>query len=301
MTNTGRRPPHAALKIPAGDVTMVGDAYGDPSDPPVVLLHGGGQTRHSWGSTAADLGAKNWYAITVDLRGHGDSSWSPDGYYGLDRFANDVTRVGDFLGRPPVYVGASLGGNSSLAAIGVRPDLALGLVLVDVSPFLQPAGTSRIREFMVSHAEAGFGTLEEAADAVAAYVPHRPRPRNLDGLKKNLRFRDGRWYWHWDPAFMASPNDQAVQRDQLIDPARLGAAARDLRLPTLLVRGGESDVLSVGDAVRFLELVPHAEFASVAGAHHMVAGDDNAVFENVLDDFLERRVRSRLKLFDTAR
>ncbi|BBZ70337.1 alpha/beta fold hydrolase [Mycobacterium paraseoulense] len=300
MSTSQAWPPHAALKIPAGDVTMVADAYGDPSDPPVVLLHGGGQTRHSWGSTASDLGAKNWYAVTVDLRGHGDSSWSPDGYYGLDRFANDVARVADFLGRPPVYVGASLGGNSALAAIAGRPDLALGLVLVDVSPFLQPAGTSRIRDFMVSHAETGFGTLEEAADAVAAYVPHRPRPRNFDGLKKNLRFRDGRWYWHWDPAFMASPTDQAVQRDQLIDPARLGAAARDLRLPTLLVRGGESDVLSVGDAVRFLELVPHAEFASVAGAHHMVAGDDNAVFEGVLDDFLERRVRSRLKLFNAA-
>ncbi len=151
---------------------------------------------------------------------------------------------------------------------------------------------------MVSHAEDGFGSLEDAADAVAAYVPHRPRPRNLDGLRKNLRLQDGRWFWHWDPAFMGSPTDQAVQRDQLIDPARLGAAASSLRLPTLLVRGGESDVLSVGDAVRFLELVPHAEFASIAGAHHMVAGDDNAVFEDVLGDFLERRVRSRLRLFD---
>ncbi|WP_156670740.1 alpha/beta hydrolase [Mycobacterium sp. E136] len=300
MGNDAARPPHETLEIPAGDVTMVADAYGDPSDPPVVLLHGGGQTRHSWGSTAADLGAKSWYAVTVDLRGHGDSTWSPDGYYGLDRFAGDVIKVADYLGRPPVYVGASLGGNSSLAAISVRPDLALGLVLVDVSPFLQPAGTSRIRDFMVSHAETGFATLEEAADAVAAYVPHRPRPRNLEGLKKNLRHRDGRWYWHWDPAFLASPLDQPVQRDPLIDPARLGAAARDLRTPTLLVRGGESDVLSVDDAKRFLELVPHAEFASVAGAHHMVAGDDNAVFEDVLDDFLERRVRSRLKLWDTA-
>lgn len=289
------------LEIPSGDVTLVADAYGDPADPPVVLLHGGGQTRHSWGATAADLGGQGWYSVTVDLRGHGDSSWSTDGYYGLDRFAHDVIRVADHLGRPPVYVGASLGGNASLAAISVRPDLALGLVLVDVSPFLQPTGTSRIRDFMVSHAETGFSSLEEAADAVAAYVPHRPRPRNLEGLKKNLRFRDGRWFWHWDPAFLASPLDQAVQRDPLIDPARLGAAARDLRTPTLLVRGGESDVLSVDDAKRFLELVPHAEFASVAGAHHMVAGDDNAVFEDVLGDFLERRVRSRLKLFESAK
>jgi pimeloyl-ACP methyl ester carboxylesterase len=286
----------AALTIPGDDITMAADAFGVPADPPVVLLHGGGQTRHSWKSTAADLGGQGWYALTIDLRGHGDSGWSPDGRYGLDRFAADVIRITDFLGRPPVLVGASLGGNASLAAIGYRPDLALGLVLVDVSPFLQPSGTSRIRNFMVSHAEEGFGSLDEVADAVAAYLPHRPRPRNLDGLKKNLRLRDGRWYWHWDPAFMGSPEDQAVQRDQLIDPARLGAAASGLRSPTLLVRGGESDVLSVEDSIRFLELVPHAEFASVAGAHHMVAGDDNAVFEEVLGDFLERRVRSRLRL-----
>jgi pimeloyl-ACP methyl ester carboxylesterase len=290
------RPRHETLEIPSTDVTLAADAYGDPSDTPVVLLHGGGQTRHSWGSTATDLGAKGWYAITVDLRGHGDSGWSPDGYYGLDTFAHDVIAIAEYLGRQPVYVGASLGGVSSLAAIGHRPDLGLGLVLVDVSPFLQPKGTSRIRDFMLAHAESGFGSLEEAADAVAAYVPHRPRPKNFEGLKKNLRFRDGRWYWHWDPKFLAEPFE-AVQRDPLIDPARLGAAARDLRLPTLLVRGGESDVLSVEDAKRFIELVPHAEFATVVGAHHMVAGDDNAVFEDVLDDFLERRIRSRLKLF----
>jgi pimeloyl-ACP methyl ester carboxylesterase len=99
---------------------------------------------------------------------------------------------------------------------------------------------------------------------------------------------------------MSSPQDQAVQRNSLIDPARLGAAASGLRIPTMLVRGGESDVLSVDDAVRFLELVPHAEFATIAGAHHMVAGDDNVVFEEVLGDFLERRIRSRLRLLAKA-
>lgn len=288
------------LTIPAGDVKLAADAFGDPSDPPVVLLHGGGQTRHSWGRTAADLGSQGWHALTVDLRGHGDSDWSADHVYGLDRFAADVVRIVEHLGRPPVLIGASLGGNSSLAALGNRPDLALGLVLVDVSPFLQPTGTSRIKDFMTSHAEEGFGSLEEVADAISAYLPHRPRPRNLDGLVKNLRNVGGRWFWHWDPAFLASPRDQAVQRDQLIDPARLGAAASGLRIPTLLIRGGESDVLSVEDSVRFLELVPHSEFATIAGAHHMVAGDDNAVFEEVLGDFLQRRVRSRLSLLGGA-
>lgn len=131
----------------------------------------------------------------------------------------------------------------------------------------------------------------------AAYLPHLPRPRNLKGLRKNLREVNGRFYWHWDPAFLRSPADQAVQRDPLVDPARLGAAAMSLRVPTLLLRGGESDVLSPEDARRFLELVPHAEFCDIAGAHHMVAGDDNRVFDTVLGDFLERRVQSRLNLF----
>jgi pimeloyl-ACP methyl ester carboxylesterase len=284
------------ISIPAGDVTLVADAYGDPSNPPVVLLHGGGQTRHSWHATAADLGSSGWYSLTVDLRGHGESGWSPDHVYGLDRFASDVFRIADFVGAPPVLVGASLGGNASLAAIGHQPELALGLVLVDVSPFLQPAGTNRIGEFMRARAEEGFGSLEEVADAIAEYLPYRPRPKSLDGLRKNLRRVDGRWFWHWDPAFLSSPLDEAVQRNRLIDPARLGAAASSLRLPTLLIRGGESDVLGVEDAIRFLELVPHAEFATVVGAHHMVAGDDNVVFEEVLGDFLERRIRSRLRL-----
>lgn len=284
------------LKIAAGDVTLTADAFGDPAAPPVVLLHGGGQTRHSWGATARDLAASGWYGLTVDLRGHGESDWSPDHVYGLDRFSGDVVRLVEYLGRPPVLIGASLGGNASLAAMGHFPELALGLVLVDVSPFLQPAGTHRIRDFMTARAAEGFGSLEEVADAIAAYLPHRRRPRNLYGLRKNLRQVDGRWYWHWDPDFLKAPTDQAVQRDALIDPARLGAAATSLRVPTLLVRGGESDVLSEEDAVRFLRLVPHAEFATVAGAHHMVAGDDNAVFETVLGDFLERRIRSRLNL-----
>ncbi|MEU1370856.1 alpha/beta hydrolase [Streptomyces sp. NPDC005803] len=293
-------PEATTLRIRSDDgVELAADAYGSRADPPVVLLHGGGQTRHSWRSTARDLSESGWYTLSVDLRGHGESGWSPDGRYGLDRFGNDVVRIAEFLGRAPVLVGASLGGNSSLAALGHHPELALGLVLVDVSPFLQPKGTDRIGSFMRSGLE-GFASLEEAADAVSTYLPHRPRPRNVEGLRKNLREKDGRFYWHWDPAFLRGPADQAVQRDRLTDPAQLGGAAMSLRVPTLLVRGGESDVLSVADSKRFLELVPHAEFAAVKGAHHMVAGDDNAVFDRVLGDFLERRVRSRLDLFRQA-
>ena len=283
------------ISISSGDVTLVADAFGDPADIPVVLLHGGGQTRHSWGETGAALAKAGWYAVAVDQRGHGESGWSSDRRYDLQRFARDVVSVADFIGRPPVLVGASLGGNASLAALGRYPELALGLVLVDVSPFLQPKGRDRILRFMTGH-PAGFASLDEVADAIAAYQPHRPRPRNLEGLRKNLRERDGRLFWHWDPEFLGRPTEDAVQRNVLLDPARLGAAANSLRIPALLVRGAESDVLSQQDARRFLELVPHVDFCEVAGAHHMVAGDDNTAFGSVLDDFLQRRIRRRHEL-----
>ena len=128
----------------------------------------------------------------------------------------------------------------------------------------------------------GFASLEEAGDAIAAYLPHRRRPRDLGGLAKNLRQgADGRWRWHWDPRF--------VRRDRG-DPsfalARLEAAARRLTVPTLIVRGRMSDVLS-DDGVREMRaLCPHAAYVDVAGASHMVAGDDNDAFTTAVIDFL---------------
>lgn len=284
------------LRIPSADVTLTAEAFGDVQDPPVVLLHGGGQTRHAWTATAVELGRRGWRAVTVDLRGHGDSGWSIDGVYDLDRYAGDVMRIAEFVGSAPVLVGASLGGSSALAALGSRPEAALGLVLVDTSPYVQLAGTDRVREFMSARARDGFASLTEAAEYIARYLPHRKRPQNSDGLTKNLRERSGRWYWHWDPRVIAEPADLSTLDGPLRDPARLGAAAGTLRVPTLLVRGGKSDVLTVEDARKFIRIVPHAEYVSVAGARHMVAGDDNVVFQDVLWDFLERRIRPRLAL-----
>jgi pimeloyl-ACP methyl ester carboxylesterase len=97
---------------------IVADSAGDPADPPVLLLHGGGQTRHSWGTTVTILAAHGWRAHSADLRGHGDSDWAPDGDYTLDAFAGDVVAIGRSLGRPPALVGASLGGIASLTAVG---------------------------------------------------------------------------------------------------------------------------------------------------------------------------------------
>jgi non-heme chloroperoxidase len=276
----------------SGGLRLAADVEGDPDAPPVVLFHGGGQTRHAWGTTLSVLG-RTWRAYSVDLRGHGDSAWAPDGDYSLDAFAADVRAVARSLPRlespPPALVGASLGGIASLTAIAETPDppLATALVLVDVAPRIEAAGVTRIGDFMKGNLD-GFESLEEVADAISAYNPHRPRPKNLDGLKKNLRQRaDGRWVWHWDPRFVSgrfgSPDET---RSTLVDGDRLQRAARTLTIPTLLVRGRMSDLLSEEGARELLELVPHAQLADVAGAGHMVAGDRNDAFNDAVVDFL---------------
>ena len=270
---------------------LAADVAGDPGGPPVVLLHGGGQTRHSWGTTLNALGDKGWRAYAVDLRGHGGSEWAADGDYTLDAFAGDVLAVSRALPQPPALVGASLGGIASLAAIGEHTDehVASALVLVDVAPRMEEQGRMRIGAFMAEHMDDGFASLDEVADAIQAYNPHRPRPSDLRGLEKNLRRgADGRWYWHWDPAFIGGRLGGADEtRSSLVDPARLKQAAAALTLPTLLVRGRVSDLLSEEGARELLELVPHAEMVDVAGAGHMVAGDRNDLFNDSVVHFLD--------------
>jgi pimeloyl-ACP methyl ester carboxylesterase len=274
----------------ADGLQLAADVGGPEDGPTIVLLHGGGQTRHSWAGTWRVLVDTGWRAWSLDLRGHGDSDWSPDGDYSLDAFADDVLAVSSSLRRPPVLVGASLGGLASMTAIAEAPvqqDVARALVLVDVAHRVEVDGRTRIGAFMTGHID-GFADLEEAADAIAAYNPHRPRPTDLSGLAKNLRQReDGRWMWHWDPAFVQGKFGSADEtRSSVVDPERLGKAVDALRIPTLLVRGRVSDLLSEEGARDFLERVPHAEFADVAGAGHMVAGDRNEIFNRAILEFL---------------
>jgi peroxiredoxin len=270
---------------------LAADEFGDPANPPVVLLHGGGQTRFAWGSTAQTLADRGWHAYRVDLRGHGESDWPDDGDYSLDAFADDVLAISAALPQTPVLVGASLGGVASMTAIGESPTpIARALVLVDVAPTIEPQGAQRIGAFMSEHLEDGFASLDEVADAVAAYNPHRPRPTDLSGLKKNVRQReDGRWVWHWDPRFMSGKlGNRDETRASLVHPDRLKLAAQAITVPVLLVRGRVSDLLSEEGAQELLRLVPHAEYVDVEGAGHMVAGDRNDVFNDAITGFLDR-------------
>ncbi|MEO5902033.1 MAG: alpha/beta hydrolase [Ilumatobacteraceae bacterium] len=268
-----------------GGVVLAGDSWGDPDGPLVLLQHGGGQTRHAWKGAGESLGAAGYHAVAFDARGHGDSDWAPDGIYGQDVMVEDLCRLVDALGgRRPVLVGASMGGGTSLVAVGEDRVDATALVLVDIAPRIDVGGVKKIQSFMGQRPE-GFDSLDQVADAIASYQPHRARPTNLDGLAKNVRLGDdGKYHWHWDPKFRTG-NRNLSQRTE-----RLEACARNLDLPALLVRGGLSDILTEEGAQSFLELCPHSEYVNVTGAGHMVAGDRNDVFADAVIDFLARKV-----------
>lgn len=269
----------------AGGVSIAGDSWGDPKGRLVVLMHGGGQTRHAWKGAGETLGGAGYHAVAFDARGHGDSAWAPPDDYSADFMVDDLRSVVRALGaEQPILVGASMGGGTSLIAVGEKRLDAAALVLVDMAPKIEPEGSRRIQEFMDQKPD-GFDSLEEVAAAISSYQPHRARPRQLDGLAKNVRLApNGKYRWHWDPARRRSRDGMAAYRE------RLRQCADHLTLPVLLVRGGLSDVLSEEGAQSFLAQCPHAEYVNVANAAHMVAGDRNDIFAGAVIDFLRRVV-----------
>ncbi len=205
------------------------------------------QTRHAWAAGARAVAEAGWSAYSFDLRGHGQSDRAPEGRYDLDGFVADIAAVAALVGRPAVFVGASLGGLAATVWAGEHGGdgggTARGLVLVDVGVRARAAGVERIVGFMQRHAD-GFASLEEAAGAVAAYAPGRERGPRPDGLRKNLRLDgDGRYRWHWDPRLLDS-----FDAEQVLHNARVEAALRALRVPLCVVHGGHSDVLDAAIA-----------------------------------------------------
>lgn len=288
------RAPESFITKGIDGVRIAADRLGDPLAPAVVFLHGGGQTRRSWGRAAAAVAERGWQAVTVDLRGHGESDWSEDGDYRVITFAGDVLEVLRQLPPRPVLVGASLGGFTAMLLAGeLSPATVRAVVLVDIVPNMDPSGATRIHGFMYDRMESGFASLDEVADAIQEYNPHRPRPSDLDGLRTNLRERDGRWYWHWDPKFIGGTS--ALPPIEVTDVDRLYTAIEAIlrtEVRMLLVRGQMSDLVTEERANEFIARFPQIDFVDVGGAGHMVAGDRNDLFAGAVVEFLTRHAEN---------
>lgn len=266
-------------------VRLVGDVAGPEDGATVILAHGGGQTRHSWSRAFERLVERGYRVLNYDARGHGDSQWSPDNCYPIERRWADLEGIVAEQTGPVAVVGASMGGGTALFGVS-RAFRPRALVLVDIAPQSERAGMQRVRDFMASGVE-GFASIDEAADAVAAYNPARERPGNNSGLKRNLRQSgDGRWYWHWDPGMLNVDID--IERSKMAQTVEGLKAARTL--PVLLVRGLQSDVVTDRTVTAFRAQIPDIEVVDVSGAGHMVAGDKNDAFNQAVLDFLYRHM-----------
>lgn len=278
-----------------GGLALAAEARGDGGAVPVVLAHGGGQTRRAWKRVMSELSDAGFRAIAFDMRGHGDSDWSKAGAYEIRHFAADLVAVASQLDRKPALVGASLGGLAGLIAEGeLAPGCFASLTLVDIAPRMAPEGVTRVVGFMEEHVDSGFASPEEAAEVIARYMPQRRRRGASQGLKRYLRKKaDGRFYWHWDPAFirniMSARSDDPDRQEKQFEA--LERAAANLTLPLHVIRGASSDLVSEEAVAQLRQLVPQAEYTDIADATHMVVGDANDAFSAAILNFLSRHHR----------
>ena len=262
-------------------VTIVADAYGDPADVPVLMLHGGAQSRSAWRGAARQLATRGYHALAIDMRGHGDSDWASDGDYAFARYADDLVAIICELGRPAVLVGASHGGLSALVAAAAHPEAVRALALADVTPWLDEEHADTMRAVLRKSA-AGYADVDEAAAMVNGLQGSPPRADN-SGLKAHMREGDdGRLYWRWDPRFV---EDRFVRHGG--EGGMLVAAARRLPMPVLLMHAEHSNVVEEAHVEAFKAALPALLTERIMGLRHMVTGDDNVAYLPALIDFLD--------------
>ncbi len=248
--------------------------WGDPDAPPVLLLHGGNQSSHSWDLVSLHL-SDRYHVYALDQRGHGDTEWSRELDYSMEAMAADALAfIADQGLEQPIIFGHSMGGRVTMQAVLQDPAVARALVLVDVGPELSAKGTKVIGEFISHNIE--FDDLDVFLENVARYDKFRTREHIARTVKYNLLVRaDGKYVSKVDhrrvPGTMSHITLDSV-------------AAIDC--PVLLVRGGESDVLPADAAERFVAALPAGRLATVDHVGHNVHGGNTPGFLDTVGPFL---------------
>lgn len=272
---------------------LVASLFGCMNKGAIILSPGGGQTRHAWSGAAIAFAKEGFFVVCADLRGHGDSDRAPNATYSYHDYGRDALALSDWVeyetGVKPHYIGASLGGVAALVAAGkIRQEGFASLTLVDVAPKISEYEFGSIRNFMLDGAKRGFQNINEAAAFLSTHFP-RPNAETRSssssaGLQKNLRQgEDGRWRWHWDPAFVET---LYLEPDEF--ERELTEAATNLIIPIHFMRGGESELVTQEAAAHFRKIAPHIHYTEIKGARHMVTGDQNDIFVDAALDYLAR-------------
>lgn len=278
------RPPHHRQMVANGVRLHVLD-WGPDDAAPLLFLHGGGLSAHSWDLVCAVL-SRAHRCLAVDLRGHGDSEWPADADYRIKAVATDVAELASQLcATPPVVVGLSSGGVAAIHALGHGIVHARGLVVVDISPDLHIERSRHIREFVQD---------DEERDSVDAFVQrarefNSRRPEDL--LRRSLvrdvrRLPNGRWTWKADPRRMRNADFAEMEQEQVA----LWRVVPRITCPALVIRGERSQLFFPEDAERMRQALPHGRVAVVRDAGHIVHRDNPRGFLEVLSPFLKSAV-----------
>ncbi|MBN8871615.1 MAG: alpha/beta hydrolase [Rhodospirillales bacterium] len=256
--------------------------WGAPDAPPIVLLHGGHQSAHSWDLVSLHL-AQSYRVLALDQRGHGDSEWARDVEYSNHTMSLDVEAFIATLGlRCPVLIGHSMGGRNAMLLAHRASALLRGLVIVDVGPELSDKGRQAIAGFVRANQE--FDDLEHFVQSVRQYDPYRPREHIERTVKYNMLQRaDGKFVSKCDatPRRLGLTHGRSLQDNLTLDDVRA------LDCPTLLVRGANSNILEPDAAERFAAALPNGRLVTVPDAGHNVHGQNTKGFLAALTPFLE--------------
>jgi pimeloyl-ACP methyl ester carboxylesterase len=248
--------------------------WGEPGAPEVLLLHGGNQSAHSWDLVSLHL-SDRYHVFALDQRGHGDSEWARDQDYSIDAKVEDALAFVDDQGlENPVIMGHSMGGRVTMGMALARPELARGIVLVDVGPELSATGVQVIANFVTHNVE--FDDLDEFLDNVVKYDRFRSREHIARTVKYNmLRRADGKYISKVDHRRVPVSSSDVTLDDVVRIPC-----------PVLLVRGGESDILEPEAAVRFADALPRGQLVTVPNTGHNVHSGNTPGFLDAVGPFL---------------
>ncbi|MXY46473.1 MAG: alpha/beta hydrolase [Chloroflexi bacterium] len=256
--------------------------WGNPDNPPMLLLHGFAQTCHSWDFVALGF-SDDYHVIVLDQRGHGDSDWAPDGDYSPETQQKDISAVVNALGLEGfVLMGLSMGGRNSFTYAANNSDKVKALVIVDAAPQNMTQGTDNIRNFVQQDDE--LESVDAFVDRVLQFNPRRDRQQVRGSILHNLKeLPNGNWTWKYDRALRRQGRRMGSDPET---EQRLWGYVRSLQCPTLLVRGGASDIVALDTADRMHQAISNSRLATIEGAGHLVMGDSPSGFQKAVTEFI---------------
>lgn len=245
------------------------------STPELSLVHGGAQNAHTFDTVALALERP---LLAIDLPGHGHSDPSPYPASAVTHHADDVAEVLRQMTVPPrPLVGMSLGGLTSLVLSHRYPELVSSLMLIDITPGVNPEKAQHITAFV--NGPKDFGDFNELLQRTIAHNPTRSESSLRRGILHNaLQRPDGTWVWrhqqHGQPALEAPDNGDLWQL--------LG----ELSMPVTLIRAmGPGSVVDDEDEAEFRRRLPEARIVHVTNSGHSVQGDQPLELAALIERF----------------